>query len=370
MAGFPRGGGLRHFKAGSFDKERVPNALRRFSPNESLHSLEEVDLGALRAAGKRLILLDVDNTLLPWKSKEIPATTTAWLQSARDQGFELCILSNTRNPERLERLCQEMKVDFIRDKFKPNPKMYHLAMEKYKMSAEDCVMIGDQLFTDIWGANRAGIDAIWVRPLAKAEFIGTKLVSRNGERIVGRLLYRYFQAEGADAEDRPGFFRHEVVQQLLKFALVGGTVTVIDRGIHYLTLFKMSINGVPLKEHVGTWVIDTFNLGWPLDADHLFDAAYAPLMFPGTMIAILVSYLLNRSFTFQDTGKRITGKQVAQFYIVALIGMLIAIVVGAVANRLADISPLLDWVAGSVVGTVAGFIWNFNAQRLWTFKQK
>lgn len=361
---------MRHFKAGSFDKERVPTALRRFSPNESLHSLEEVDLHALKAAGKRLILLDVDNTLLPWKSQEIPASTTAWLQAARDLGFELCILSNTRNPERLEKLCESMKVDFIRDKFKPNPKMYHLAMEKYKMSPADCVMIGDQLFTDIWGANRAGIDAIWVRPLGKKEFIGTKLVSRNGERVVGRLLYRYFQAEGADAEDRPGFFRHEVVQQLLKFALVGGTVTVIDRGIHALFMFGLSFNGKPLKETVGTWVINSFNLGWPLDAKHLSDAAYAPLMFPGTMIAILVSYLLNRTFTFQVTDRKITGKQVAQFYIVALIGMLISVFVGTVANRLADRNPVLDWVAGSAVGIVAGFIWNFNAQRLWTFKQK
>ncbi|MDI9635547.1 YqeG family HAD IIIA-type phosphatase [Kamptonema cortianum] len=361
---------MRHFRSGIVDVENLPRALQRFSPTEALHSLEEVNLELLKAAGKTLILLDVDNTLMPWRSEDIPDSTTAWLKKAKAMGFDLCVLSNTRNPERLARICKVMDLDYIRDKFKPSRRMYQLALKKYGVDVEQAVMLGDQLLTDIWGANRTGIDAIWIKPIGPREFIGTRLISRNVERVIGKLLYRYFQAEGADAEVRPGFFRHEIFKQLVKFALVGGTATVVDIGLHGFLMFKAKMGAESVRDLVGTWAIQTFNLGWPLDDRHLSDAAYVPLKIAPVALAIMVSYLLNRVYTFRQGHQKITAKQVGQFYVVAIIGMFISISVGAVVNRLAEMSPLLDWAAGSAVGMIAGFIWNFNGQRLWTFRQK
>jgi uncharacterized protein len=361
---------VRHFKSGTFDRHRVPKHFQRFSPVEALHSLEEVDLDVLYSAGKRLILLDVDNTLLPWRSEEIPKSTFDWLARARELGFELCIVSNTRNPERLTRLSSKLGVDFIRDKFKPSPKMYFLALGKYGVEDSETVMIGDQLMTDIWGANRAGIDAIWVKPIGTKEFVGTKYLSRNVERVIGRVLHNYFQSDGADIDVKPGFFRHEVVQQLLKFGIVGAVATAVDIGIHSYLMFGAKLNGVYLHDSVGKWVIDRFALGWPLDREHLLEAAYAPLKFGPVMLAILVSYLLNRWFTFQSTHEKANLKQAGQFYAVALVGMLISITVGTVGQRLAQMSEALNFLAGSGLGMIAGFIWNFTGQRLWTFRKK
>ena len=87
------------FKAGRFERERVPGWARGFCPAHSSLSLLDVDLKGLALSGKKLILLDVDNTLLPWKGEAIPQTSLDWVAAARKCGLELCILSNTRHPE-------------------------------------------------------------------------------------------------------------------------------------------------------------------------------------------------------------------------------------------------------------------------------
>ncbi|MFX8828789.1 HAD-IA family hydrolase, partial [Acinetobacter baumannii] len=92
----------------------------------------------------------------------MPPETLTWISRAKSMDFSLCVLSNTRKPDRLVKLCGQMGLEFIRDRFKPSPRMFLLALERHKLSAEQAVMIGDQLMTDVLGANRAGIDAIWV----------------------------------------------------------------------------------------------------------------------------------------------------------------------------------------------------------------
>ena len=226
--------------------------LRRFSPSESLATVEEVNLAALRGSGKRLILLDVDNTLLPWRGDDIPSTVHEWLSEGKSLGLEFCILSNTRHPERLIGLSERLGVPYIRSKFKPSRRMYLMALEKHGCKPEEAVMVGDQLLTDVLGANRSGIDAIWIRPVGKREFIGTRLVSRNIERLVGRFLFKYFQVADGEMERAgpTGLFSHKIVRQFLKFCLVGGLSTVVDLGLHYLLMFKLSIGGVVLSERV------------------------------------------------------------------------------------------------------------------------
>jgi len=361
---------VRHFRPGVVDRTAVPLHIRRFSPVAALHTLEEVDLQELWDAGKRLILLDVDNTLLPWKTEEIPKVTFDWLAAAREIGFELCILSNTRNPERLTRLSEKLDIPFMRDKFKPHPRMYELALEKFNLTPDEAVMVGDQLLTDIWGANRAGVDAIWVKPIAKREFAGTRYLSRNVEWVIGRMLYRYFQADGADAVDKPGFFSHNVVRQFVKFGMVGAVATAVDLIPHRWLMFSATYDGKLVRDIAGEWAIRTFNLDWPLDDRHLQEAAYAPLKIAPVLLAIFVSYYLNRLYTFRTTHEKITVKQVAQFYTVALIGLVISVSVGTVGQRLAETSPSMKWAAASVLGMAAAFFWNFAGQRLWTFKKK
>jgi HAD superfamily phosphatase (TIGR01668 family) len=176
------------FRVGAFDRQKL-GFLRRFCPIQAVNRLTDIDPTELAHRGIKLILLDIDNTLMPWRTEDIPQTTLDWIQKAKAAGMQLCVLSNTHRVERLGRVTTKMGIEFIRDKFKPSPTMYLMALERYHCKAEEALMVGDQLFTDVWGANRAGIDAIWVKPMANREFFGTK-ISRCGERFIRPLLYR------------------------------------------------------------------------------------------------------------------------------------------------------------------------------------
>jgi len=100
-------------------------------------------------------------------------------QSQRNE-LSLCILSNTRHPERLARLAAVLEIETFRGKFKPSTHMYEMALAKFGKKPEEAVMIGDQIMTDVLGANRSGIDAIWVQKMEGPEFVGTKIQSCGG----------------------------------------------------------------------------------------------------------------------------------------------------------------------------------------------
>lgn len=361
---------MRGFKAGTFDRDQMPNSLRKFSPTESLTGIEQVDLEGLKSAGKTLILLDVDNTLLPWRSRDIPDATMNWIARAREMGFEFCVLSNTRHPERLQDLTDRMQIEYVRDKFKPHTRMYFIALEKFGRQPKEAVMIGDQLLTDVLGANRAGIDAIWVRPMARKEFIGTSLISRNVERIIGRFLYRFFQADENNIEHpptKPGFFEHNVVREFLKFGVVGGTSTVVDLGLHYFLMHSATWNGSLLVDVVGRAFLNQQNIVSPT-VDQIQQAAFAPLKVGPVLLAILNSYIWNSRWTFRAQ-KSGGAKRLLKFYVVSIIALLLNIVISSAVYRIVP-WPSKRWAIASVVAMVVVAFWNFSGQKLWTFRDR
>ena len=166
---------MRTFRSGRFSREEVISPLRQVCPVEAYHSLYEIELDKLQSIGKKLILIDVDNTLLPWRSEDFPPETLTWIEAGRALGLEFCILSNTRNVERLKRLSEKMGIEYLTGKFKPSRAMYFQALEKFKVKPEEAVMIGDQLLTDVLG------ESIISRNV-KVAFAGTEAVAgRIGE---------------------------------------------------------------------------------------------------------------------------------------------------------------------------------------------
>ena len=144
-------------------------------------------------AGTRLVLLDVDGTLLTHGDTEVPGSVYAWTQAATTAGLTLCIVSNTRRPARLAKIAASLGLPFLigqgPDK-KPSPALYLKALSQFGQEADAAVMIGDQVFTDVWGANRAGIASILLTPRSRKEFIGTRLLVRPLEAIVLRHVRR------------------------------------------------------------------------------------------------------------------------------------------------------------------------------------
>jgi HAD superfamily phosphatase (TIGR01668 family) len=361
---------LRHPGAGSYHRERVHWSLRPFSPHATLECLSDVDLEALKGAGKELILLDVDNTLMPWRTEDIPASTVAWVEKARGLGFELCVLSNTRHPERLHRISEKLGLTYIRDRFKPSTRMYELALEKFGKEQKQAVMVGDQLLTDVLGANRAGIDALWVRPIHHTEFVGTRFISRNIERMVGVLLHHWFQAaDGVEPALREGFFQRQIVRQFAKFCVVGGSSTVVDAGLHYLLMFFIMVNGIPLGQALGGWLVETFPSVYG-HLNHVSDAAVPVLKVPTAALAILNAFYWNRRWTFRIRDKSQQAAQLKKFIVVSVIGLILNTVLTTVFNSIIPGHPKQSWAAATAIATVAVAFWNFTGQRLYAFRVK
>jgi len=162
--------------------------LAKFVPDQIADGLLDIDPCALKAAGIRGVLVDIDNTLAPWNSTEVTAELRDWVKRA-GQELKVCVLSNSSKRTRVRKLAEMLDVPCVWPAGKPWPIAFRRALALTGTAPDETVMIGDQLFTDILGANIHGLRTILVRPLGTNEFIGTK-VTRLVERVVIWLLQR------------------------------------------------------------------------------------------------------------------------------------------------------------------------------------
>jgi HAD superfamily phosphatase (TIGR01668 family) len=358
---------VKRFRTGTFEREQMPRALRKFSPAASLERVEQVDLDALKAAGKRVLLLDVDNTLLPWREHEFPQPVLDWIEHGKSLGLEFCILSNTRHPKRLQRLSDELGVPFIRAKFKPSRQMYDMALERYAIKPEQAVMIGDQLLTDVLGANRAGIDAFWIKPVGKREFIGTRLFSRNVERVIGRFLFDYVEAP---AGSPTGFFRSDLFKQIVKFCLVGGSSFVIDYCVKMTLRFAVPYGDDLMSVALGRWLVEASPSVFAFAADDPVKAAVVPISIVAAGAAIVNSFVWNRRWTFRIVGREERSRQFAKFLTVSLIGLALNTLLTTFFTVVLPGGERMAFRAAIVLAAAVTAFWNFTGQRLYAFRKK
>lgn len=156
-----------------------------FYPDEYLDSTYNIDFEKLRAEGYRGVLFDIDNTLVPHGA---PADERAMglFAHLRELGMDSCLISNNQLP-RVKPFAEAVGTRFIEDAHKPGVKNYKKAMELMGCTTENTLFVGDQLFTDVYGAKRAGMRTILVKPIHPKEEIQIVL-KRYLEKIV---LYFY-----------------------------------------------------------------------------------------------------------------------------------------------------------------------------------
>ena len=131
-------------------------------------SVTRLDPRALAAKGIRLVLADLDNTLAPYKIPLPSAEVAAWKQELEGAGIRLFLLSNSRRPDRVRNFAQALGVPYQGRSGKPMRTGYLLAMERMGCTPGETAMVGDQIFTDILGANRAGVVPLLVEPIRLA----------------------------------------------------------------------------------------------------------------------------------------------------------------------------------------------------------
>ena len=163
--------------------------LEQFRPHDCVDRVDHIDLAELKSQGIDALLLDLDNTMLPWKDSIVPDFVRVWVKRAIDLGFGVCIVSNTHYPRRLAKISDDLGIAAISHAIKPRKRGFDTAAKMLGVHISKCAAIGDQLLTDILGGNRAGAYTILVRPMDPKEFLGTK-ISRLVEYAIFALLRR------------------------------------------------------------------------------------------------------------------------------------------------------------------------------------
>ena len=153
-------------------------------PDEYLRSAYEIDYGKLYKEGCRGVIFDIDNTLVPHGAPADERAVQLFVR-LKELGIDCVLLSNNKEP-RVKMFSDKAGVRYIFKAGKPKPVNYRRAMELMHTDTESTVFIGDQIFTDILGGNRAGVSTILVRPIRLAGNPGRYL--RYAAELPFRLL--------------------------------------------------------------------------------------------------------------------------------------------------------------------------------------
>ena len=155
--------------------------LERLYPNVYLDSTYDIDFEQYYQDGYRAIIFDVDNTLVP-HGAPADQRAIALFKRLHALGYQTMMLSNNKEP-RVKMFCDAVDAEYIYKAGKPNPANYREAMKRMHTDEKNTLFVGDQIFTDVWGANKAGIYSILVKPIHPKEEIQIVL-KRYLEKVV------------------------------------------------------------------------------------------------------------------------------------------------------------------------------------------
>jgi len=155
--------------------------FEKYFPDQTVVSTYAIDYQKLYDEGYRGILFDIDNTLVE-HGKEANDQAKELFAKLRKIGFECCLISNNKK-KRVRTFNQEIGVHTVFNAHKPAKKSYYYAMELMNTRPENTIFVGDQLFTDIFGAKRIGLKNFLVKPINEREEIQIVL-KRHLEKLV------------------------------------------------------------------------------------------------------------------------------------------------------------------------------------------
>ena len=165
----------------------------------------EIDLEDLSARGIRGLILDLDNTLVDWNESFLRPEVEAWLAKARAVGMRLCLASNAVRRGRVARVADGLGMSAVIRAGKPFPVAFRKAMAALETEPASTCAIGDQVFTDMLGANWLGLTTVLVKPLSPKESPHTRVI-----RLIERPLRRRWavqlepEVQAQDSDQRSG----------------------------------------------------------------------------------------------------------------------------------------------------------------------
>lgn len=146
-------------------KSVVERMNRNLIPNLIVKSIYDIEVDYLNSKGIKGLLLDIDDTLVPHGEPLLPQSLVDWLVALTEKGFKIVFISNN-NKKRVSEFAKKAGFAFVANALKPFSFGYTKAAKLLNLKNSELCMVGDQIFTDIYGANRKNMHTILILPLS------------------------------------------------------------------------------------------------------------------------------------------------------------------------------------------------------------
>lgn len=152
-------------------------------PKLYLNSVQEISIELLKQYKLKGLILDVDNTLIDY-NKNMPSGILNWSETLKKANISLCIVSNSNHKEKVEQVAKKLNIPYIYFAKKPCKSGLKKAKAILKLESEQIGLVGDQIMTDIIGANRMKMFPILVKPISEKDIWITKIKRPIENRII------------------------------------------------------------------------------------------------------------------------------------------------------------------------------------------
>lgn len=163
--------------------------FKQFFPRADYKTVYDVNYKKLYKYGIRGIIFDIDNTLVPYDMEEPPKEIMDLFDMLKEMGIGVCLVSNN-NKKRVELFNRKLEVPAIGAALKPSRRNLRKAVDKIGVPLDQAAIVGDQIFTDVWGGNRLGIFTVLVHPIQQKEQFIAKT-----KRGLEKLVYKHYKKE-------------------------------------------------------------------------------------------------------------------------------------------------------------------------------
>ena len=161
----------------------------RFYPKKMFKSVLDIKIDFLKENSIEAVFLDVDNTIIDYDYNVLEGIEE-WIKNLKDNNIKICILSNTKKKEKAEKIAKMLNLPYIYLATKPLKRGFKKAKKLLNLSNNNKIaVVGDQIMTDVLGANRAGMYSILVEPIKSKDIFVTR-INRIMER---KILKKYYQ---------------------------------------------------------------------------------------------------------------------------------------------------------------------------------
>lgn len=157
-------------------------------PDIYIENVTKITMDLLNKNNIKALILDIDNTLIDL-DRNILEGAEDWTNEMKKNNIKLFILSNTNKVDKVEKVAKKLDIQYINFARKPSKSGFNKVKKILNLNSEEIGVVGDQIFTDVFGGNRSKMFTILTKPIDKRDILITK-VKRPLERIV---IQRYLK---------------------------------------------------------------------------------------------------------------------------------------------------------------------------------